>query len=264
MKLKIATIILFLVCVGLGVMLVLRQKEAHQLQKSTDDASLALSTLSNQWKQTSKDLSEAQTVNTEMEKTVKTRDAEVVAFSNKLTELKGQLDKAEADAKAKEQAAQTELARKDAKISDLEGQKDDLSRRMGALTNMIADLQKQITETERKLSVSEGDREFLLKELKRMQTEKAELERQFNDLKALKAQVSKLKEELTSARRLDFIRAGVFSGLKGAELLSRRSQAASARPGTNFNLNVEFKQEGGAKIVPPATNAPPTNAPASK
>jgi hypothetical protein len=263
MKLKIATIILFLACIGLGIMLVWRQKETHQLQKSTDDASLALSTVSNRWKQTSKDLSEAQAVNTEMEKTVKTRDAEVVAFSNKLTEVKAQLDKAEADAKAKDQAAQTELARRDAKITELEGQKDDLSKRMGTLTNLLADLQKQIVETERKLSVSEGDREFLLKELKRMQTEKAELERQFNDLKALKAQVGKLKEELAIARRLDFIRAGVFSGLKGAELLARRTPATSARPGTNFNLNVEFKQEGGAKVLP-ATNAPATNPPANK
>ena len=257
MKLKVAVVILFLACVGLGVMVVLRQKEAHQLQKTTEDTGLALSSVSNQWKQTSKDLAESQAVNTEIEKTVKTREAEMMAFSNKLTETKTQLDKTEADAKAKDQAAQDELAKRATRITELEGQKDEMAKRMGTLTNMIGDLQKQIGETERKLSVSEGDREFLLKELKRMQTEKVELEKQFNDLKALKAQMGKLKEELAIARRLEFIRAGVFSGLKGAELLVKRSPAATAKASTNFNLNVEFKQDGGARVVPPATNAAP-------
>jgi predicted nucleic acid-binding Zn-ribbon protein len=262
MKLKIATIILFLICVGLGVMLVLRQKETHQLQKTTDETSVALSTVSNQWKKTSKDLSDAQAANAEMAQIVKVREGELTLMTNKLTETKAQLEKAEADAKAKEQAAQTELAKREARITELEGQRDDLNKRMGALTNLIGDLQKQITETERKLSVSEGDREFLLKELKRMQTEKAELERQFNDLKALKTQVSKLKEELAIARRLEFIRAGVFSGLKGAEMLMRKpSPPSTPKAPTNFNLNVEFKQDGGVKVIP-STNAPSTNPPA--
>ncbi len=41
--------------------------------------------------------------------------------------------------------------------------------------------------------------------------EKAELERQFNDLAVLRAQVSKLKEELSVARRLEWIRQGLFA-----------------------------------------------------
>jgi chromosome segregation ATPase len=263
MKLKIATLILFLVCVGLGVMLVLRQKQTDQLEKTRQDISADLSTVSNHWKTTSKALSDQQAVNAEMEKSLKAREGERDTFSNKAATVETQLTKAEAEAKAREQAAQTELAKREARITELEGQKDDMSKRLGSLTNMLADLQKQITETERKLSVSEGDREFLLKELKRMQTEKSELERQFNDLKALKAQVSKLKEELAIARRLEFIRAGVFSGLKGAEMLMKKTPSAVPRTSTNFNLNVEFKQEGGAKVVPP-TNAPTTNAPAPK
>jgi chromosome segregation ATPase len=256
MKLKIATIILFLVCVGLGVMLVKRQKETRELQEATDATTAALNFASNQWKKASDDLAVQEKVNTTLSSTVKTREAEVVALSNKLTEAKAQMDKIEADAKAKEQAAQAELAKRDVKITELEGQRDDLGRRMAALTNTIADLQRQITDTERKLSTSEGDREFLLKELKRLQTEKVELERQFSDLKLLKSQVNRLKDELTIARRLDFIRSGVFGGLKGAEMLVRKTPAAPPPGSTNFNLNVEFKQDSGAKVLPPATNAP--------
>ncbi len=261
MKLKIATIILFLVCIVLGFMLVQRQKETSELREATDATTAALTFASNQWKRASDDLAAQEKVNTTLASTVKTREAEVVALSNKLTEAKTQMDKLEADSKAKEQAAQAELAKRDAKITELEGQKDDLSRRMSSLTNSIADLQRQIADTERKLNVSEGDREFLLKELKRLQTEKGDLERQFNDLKLLKAQVNKLRDELTIARRLDFIRAGVFGGLKGAEMLVRKNQPSPTPGSTNFNLNVEFKQDSGARVLPPVTNAP---APAPK
>jgi hypothetical protein len=44
-----------------------------------------------------------------------------------------------------------------------------------------------------------------------MMTEKAELERQFNDLTVLRAQVAKLKQELKVARRLEWIRQGLFA-----------------------------------------------------
>ena len=124
---------------------------------------------------------------------------------------------------------------------------------MDDLTANIEKLGKLIVDTERKLAASEGDREFLLKELKRLQVEKAELERQFNDLSVLRAQVAKLKEELTVARRLEWLRMGIYgmSDKKGAEMLVAKN------PGTgktnNFSLNVELKQDGGASVV---TNAP--------
>lgn len=256
MKLKVFTVLLFLACVALGVVLVMRHKETQVLQKTTEDTSAALTTVSNQLTKTINDLADQRHVNEALDKTNKTLEAEVIVLSNRLTETRATLEKTEADAKAKEQAAQTELAKRDARIAELQGQRDDLSKRIDSMSNLLAQLQSQITDTERKLAVSDGDREFLLKELKRMQAEKAELERQFNDLKAIKVQVAKLKDELAIARRLEFIRAGVFSGLKGGELLARKTQTTPAsKPSTNFNLNVEFKQDGSATVVAP-TNAP--------
>ena len=83
-----------------------------------------------------------------------------------------------------------------------------------AITNLTA----QIEETKRKLATSEGEKGFLEKELKRLVAEKSELERQFNDLTVLRAQVAKLKEELTIARRIEWIRRGLFASTdeKGA------------------------------------------------
>jgi hypothetical protein len=94
--------------------------------------------------------------------------------------------------------------------------------------------------------------------LKRLQAEKAELERQFNDLAVLRTQVAKLKEELTVARRLEWLRMGIYGmqDKKGAELLVAKSNPSAKS--NNFSLNVELKQDGGASTV---TN-PPTPAPA--
>lgn len=255
MKLKIFTVALFLICVGLGVALVMKQKKTEEVQKTSEEHVVTISDFSNKVVKTSANLEEQKQVNIVLDTEVKKREVKLGELSNSVTELTTKLEKTESEAKAREQAAQAELAKRDAKINELEGMKDDMTKRMSNLTNLISDLSKQIADTERKLSVSEGDREFLLKELKRLQAEKAELERQFNDLKVLKSQVAKLKEELAVARRLEFFRAGVFSGMKGAEKLMQKTTTTQTKPGTNFNLNVEFKQDGGAKVVP-ATNAP--------
>ena len=95
--------------------------------------------------------------------------------------------------------------------------------------------------------------------MKRLQTEKAELERKFNDLAVLRDQVRKLRDELSIARRLDWIRRGLYGSEKGAEKLQKG--LAAAGPQTNYDLNVEIKQSGGAKIASPSTNAPATNTP---
>ena len=256
MKLKIIVALLFVACIGLGIALVLKARTVQEVTKTTEIQSQDLSALSNTVKTTVENLDKQRDVNTALTNEVAQRETKIGELSTTVTQLTTKLTQTEADAKAKEAAAQAEIAKRDAKIKELEGMNDDMTKTMNLLTNRIAGLGQQITDTEHKLAVSEGDREFLLKELKRLQSEKAELERQFNDLKVLKTQVSKLKEELAIARRLDFIRAGVFSGLKGAELLMQRTPPPAARASTNFNLNVEFKQDGGAKIMAPATNAP--------
>ncbi|HSU56424.1 MAG TPA: hypothetical protein VLT36_20360, partial [Candidatus Dormibacteraeota bacterium] len=108
------------------------------------------------------------------------------------------------------------------------------------------------------------------KELQRLIGEKSELERQFNDLTVLRAQVAKLKEELSVARRLDWIRRGLFANneQKGAQKLMQglqpATQVAKATPQPNYDLNVEITADGSVKVIPP-TNSPTainTNAPA--
>ena len=135
------------------------------------------------------------------------------------------------------------------------------------MSTAITNLTTQIEETQRKLATSEGEKGFLEKELKRLMAEKAELERQFNDLAVLRAQVSKLKEELSVARRLQWIRQGLFAGddQKGAQKLMQSSAPAQSKaPKPSYDLNVEVSADGSVKVIPPLTNRPAATNPPAK
>ena len=253
MKGKSGLIVLIVVCIGLAIGLLVRHNKAEAKRKADETRIVELS---NNLTRTEGQLNEQKVVNSSLDNTLNSRIEELLNVSNKLVTTSSTLAKTEADAKAAAKTAQEEMAKRDAKISELEGQNDDLTKKMSDLNVALSDLEKQISETERKLAASEGDREFLLKELKRLQAEKAELERQFSDLALLRDQIRKLKDELSIARRLEWIRRGLYGPeQKGTEKLQPGFAAPAGK--TNYDLNVEIRQDGGAKVVPPATNAPP-------
>lgn len=256
---KAAIVILIILSLGLGVALLLRHTKAVKI-KNADEGRIAI--LSNRWEDTRVKLEEQEGVAMALEKNLTVRSQDLTDVSNKLVKVAADLSKTQAEAKAAAEAAAAEVAKRDARIAELTTQGDDLTKQIDTLNSSIGNLGKQIAQTEQHLAASEGDREFLLKELKRMQTEKADLERQFNDLALLRGQVSKLKEELSVARRLEWIRAGIYGAQtrKGAEILMAGPPPQGAR--SNFNLNVELKQDGTATVVPNPTNAPPAPVPA--
>jgi chromosome segregation ATPase len=206
--------------------------------------------------------------------------------SANLSQASTDLAKTEAALKAKDE----EVKKRDARIADLENQNQVLDKRALELGASITNLTVQIEDTKRRLAASEGDKALLETNLKHLLAEKAELERQFNDITILRTQVAKLKEELTIARRLDWIRTGLFanSEQKGAQrlleginplrLLSKTPKAGydlnvevgsdgSVKvippPKPNYDLNVEVTSDGGVKVIPPpnANRPPATNAP---
>ena len=265
MKSRIAVILLVVICLALGVALITEQRKHAQAKRELDDQIALQST---DLQKTHKDLEEQKQVNMTLEGDLKTRAEDLKSLSNNLGKVMADLEKSDAQAKATAEqlrTAQAELARKDQKINELEGQRTALGKQMDQLTNSIDTLEKQILTTEKKLATAQGEKEFLVKELARLRTEKAELERQFNDLAVLRAQVSKLKEEMAISRRLEFIRLNLFGAHKGgAEKLMPAPRPALASA-TNYDLAVEVRQGGSARIVAP-TNAPSnisktTNAP---
>lgn len=256
---KAAIIILILASLGLGVGLLTVKKKSVEV-KQQDEAKIV--ELTKNVTETKGKLDEQEKLAMYLQSNLAARAEELSGASNNLTKLSADLARTQKEMQAAAEAAKAEIERRDAQIAQLTTQTNALTLKMDDLTASIGKLGKQIADTERKLTASEGDREFLLKELKRLQVEKAELERQFNDLAALRTQVARLKEELSVARRLEWIRMGIYgtSEKKGAEKLMAGSNAQASKT-NNFNLNVELKQDGGAKVVAPdgtKTPAPTT------
>jgi chromosome segregation ATPase len=262
MKDKGLIFVLLIVAVGLGVALIVVNKRAADERK---DAADKLATQSNNVVSAKKSLEELQEVNQALETNVAAMRTD---YSNKLAlsdanlrsaEAALEKAKAEAEAEAKAQAeSAAALAERDKKISDLEGRNQELDKQAADLRVAITNLQIRIDLTQSKLEKSEGDRDLLLKELKSLQAAKEDLEKQFNTISALRAQLHKLRIEEVIARRLDWMRRGVYttSGEKGGERLIHPSLALP--PGAGSGANVEIDRHGPARIQEnPPTNAPP-------
>lgn len=256
-------IILTLACVALAVALVVSQSSASRDLQKAQKESLDNS---NNWFHTQEKLEDQRTVNNTLSNDLTIRIREVASLNTQVNDTSNTLAKTQDSLKA----VQDEVAKRDSEISELEEKNKVLDAKAVDLSTSITNLQSQIDETQKKLAASEGDKEFLQKELQRLMTEKAELERQFNDLKVLRAQVAKLKEELNISRRLAWIREGIFARAdeKGGELLMQKGApptvTASANPAPakpNYDLNVEVNADGTVRVIPPATNSPATNSP---
>ncbi len=257
MKLKAAVIILILVAIGLGIGLVKLNQNLEAEQALATNRAHEIGRLSNEVVSVRSDLNEQKNVNMILETNLVVRVGELEAMSNTVSVLDSTLAKTRTEAAAAAQKAEAEIARRDEQIAQLTKDRENLEVEMNDLKGAITKLDTQIADTEKKLATSEGEKAFLLKELKRLQAEKAELERQFNDLAALREQVSKLKEQLAIARRLDWIRRGIYTTdqKKGGQILNEgfREKPVSTN---DTGLKVDLKQDGSATIQSGTTNAP--------
>lgn len=250
--------ILILVSVGLGAGLIYRHTSAEKKTKQDEETIIRFET---QVAETEKKLAEQAAVNSVLEQNLNARTKELTEVSNVLVTVTANLAKVREEAQVAATNAAADLAKRDARINELETQRDDLTKRMTDLNGQITDYQGRIDDVQRKLVASEGDRDYLLRELKRLQQEKNDLERQFNDLAMLREQVRKMKDELSISRRLDWIRRGLYGSLKGAERLQKGFVEPAGTNGQNFDLNVELKQSGDINVVPKTNNpgAPANN-----
>jgi chromosome segregation ATPase len=256
MKLKVAIIILILLALGLGIGLVKLNQNLEQEQALAASRAASINQLSNEVVAVRSSLQEQQNVNLTLETNLAQRIQALHLMTNSVVNLQDILAKTQSDAKAAADAAAADLAKRDAQIAKLTTEREDMTKEMTDLKGAITKLDSQIADTEKKLATSEGEKAFLVKELKRLQAEKAELEKQFNDLAVLREQVSKLKEQLAISRRLEWIRQGLYnsSPKKGGELLNEgfKPKVVSTN---DSSLKVDIRQDGGVKVQP-KTNAP--------
>ena len=256
MKNRIGVVVslLVLVCVGLGIALIFIKNQASRQEREYAERNSALS---NSLVQANDQLEQQKQVAADLYAERERRIEELDALTNTyvaslatLSQVSNRLTRTEAALKT----SQEEAAKSDTKIAGLEAQNQALDKQAVDLSIAITNLTTQIEETKRKLATSEGEKGFLEKELKHLMADKAELERQFNDLAVLRAQLSKLKEELSVARRLEWIRQGLFASTdqRGAQKLMQGPAASQVKaPKPTYDLNVEVSADGSVKVIPP-------------
>jgi chromosome segregation ATPase len=247
MKTTLGIIILAVVCVGLVVALVAGKRHAETQQKK--DAETILD-FSNQLTTANVNLDELRQVNLMLTNDLDSSRRTLTTISNQYVATSASLSNTEAALKT----AQDQIA-------DLEAQNRVLDQQTADMTNTIANLSAQITETQMKLVASETNNAFLEGELKRQVAEKAELERRFNNLSEVRAQVRKLRDDLLVAQRLKWMREGTdpTQQHKGAELLMARAPGNQNVGPAHYDLNVVVSSDGSVQVVPTTTNAPATN-----
>lgn len=251
MKIKIGIIVLATVCIGLLVGLFITQKAADT--RHTQDAA-AMLVFSNQLDAASNSLNDLHQVNLVLTNDLSALQQEAAALSNHLEAASTALT----STKVLLAGAEGQIVNLNGRVNDLEAQNKALDERAGELAVKIAMMNAQIATTQLKLASAQGDNAYLTAELKKQMAEKAELERKFNDLNAVRAQVKKLKDEAFVARRLQWMKDGADPSTppKGGTVLMQRSPAKSAaapaKPAPQYDLNVEVGSDGSVHVIPPA------------
>jgi predicted nucleic acid-binding Zn-ribbon protein len=271
MKLKIGIIILVAACIGLFIAL-LATKKSTEVQH-THDAAVMLD-FSNQLDAASINLNDMRQVNLMLTNDLSTMHAVAETLSNKLAATTSKLATAKDSLAATKDSlvsAQGQIVNLNGRITDLESQNKALDERAADLTNRITALDALITDTQRKLASSETNNTFLAAELQKQMAQKAELERNFNDLNVVRAQVKKLRDELFITRRLQWMANGNDPSTppKGAALLMQHpatstssvaktpaSKNAPAKTISPYDLNVEVGSDGSVHVISPPTNTP--------
>ena len=173
---RAAIVVLLLLTLATGGGLLYRHTEAIKQEKRDLEVK---QTLTNRLEETQKKFEDQEQLTMLLQTNREVLKTELNQTSNQVVKLMLDLNKTQKEAQAAAEAARAEMAKRDAKISELEAQNDQLDKQAIDMKAAINNLEKSIADTEKQLAASEGDREFLLKELKRLQAEKAELERQF-------------------------------------------------------------------------------------
>ena len=145
----------------------------------------------------------------------------------------------------------------------LQNKKKDYDLQIKTLNGQIADKDRAIVDIGRRLKSAEEDRDHLLLEQKKLIAEKAELEKQFQDILVLRKKVQQLQVELMASKKLEWLRRGFYGGARkkgGSQLMgmSKKNKPQTVSP--NADLNVEVRRDGTVKIVPVETNSPPNGA----
>ena len=234
-----------------------KTEEAKSLAAKVDATTTALTQTKDALTKSQTETKTAQAATKKVEENLAATEAKAAAAAQAAASRYAALDKSKTE----------EIAKRDGSIRDLQHTRDQLNAKISGLNSDIAKLRStigtlnaRITLVEGELQVAKDDKAFLTRELARMQTERTEMERKMNDLAFLKEQISTIKSDQAVARRVDWMRRGVFMDeRKGGQLLNEGMKPLpSSKPSSTkgSQLNVEIHRDGTVTIKPPVPAAP--------
>jgi chromosome segregation ATPase len=253
MKIKVAIVILGVVCVGLLIGLFATKVSLNQteVQHTNDVASIV--EFSNQLVDANGELKDLREVNISLTNDLAASRAEAAQLSNSLASALATV----AETRTSLEGAQDQVTNLTMHVSELEVQNRVLDDRVTELTNTISQMDTLISNTESKLQLTQTNNAYLQTELQNQMAQRAELEHKFNDINEVRAQIAKLREEIFIARHVKLAQ-GENGKRKGGEDLITRTVPGTNAPPANYDLNVEVGSDGSVKVIPPlgATNPP--------
>jgi chromosome segregation ATPase len=260
MKPKVIIIVLAVLAAVLAIALfAVKNQDNADLGKAAD----TITSFSNQLATAQDKVTELDQVNLKLTNDLAQTQQQVAQLSSDLAVASNSLATTTAalnTTKASLDSTQQQVTNLDDRIADLESQNKVLDDRSTQLNATITQLNDQIAETRKELSESQTNNAFLTAELQKQLALKAELERKFNNLDEVRAQVKKLRDEAFVARRLELMKTSATER-KGAELLVQRvaeTNTPGAKMPPHYDLNVEVGSDGSVRVISPlqSTNAP--------
>jgi chromosome segregation ATPase len=252
MKTKIIIVVLAVVCIGLGIALIAIKNQGDELH--TKDVT-SIGDYSNQVVNADQDIDRLSQVNLSLTNDLALSRQQSTDLSNSLANATTTLASTKSSLASVQDQVVTltnQVSTMNSQIADLESQNRVLDQRATDLTNTIAQLNAQIEDTENKLAIAQTNNVFIRGELQKQLAEKAELERKFNDLNEVRAQVKKLKDELFIARRMQLQKYDNGTKKGGALLIQRTPLSKGPQqPASSYDLNVEVGSDGSVKVIPP-------------
>jgi chromosome segregation ATPase len=185
MTFKLGIVILGIAIIGLAVGLVMTKKQADHLH--TQDTASILD-FSNQLATANIFLGDLRQGNLMLTNDLAATSQIFETTSNHLADLSSQLT----GAKTTNESKQGYVTKLNGHVGILEPQNKMLNDRATSLSNNIVLLEAQIAVLQQQLTISQTNNVLLVAELEKKLTQKAELERQFNDIDALRAQAKYL------------------------------------------------------------------------
>ena len=250
-----------------GAVLVILLSNANTTISEQDDT---ITQNEKEIKELKTDKATLETTQADLTKKLNTANSTVNETQNALSKLQTNYGQKVAEYETFVTKAAQELADKDEKISALNGELQtaqnknrDYDSQIKTLNNQMADKNREIDDIGRRLKSTEEDRDHLLLEQKKLIAEKAELEKQFQDILVLRKKVQQLQVELMASKKLEWLRRGFYGGARkkgGSQLMSMSKKNDRKTVSTNADLNVEVRRDGTVKIVPIETNSPPNGA----